>query len=115
MNMPFYIPPEQLMKDRADFARKGIARGRALAALQAGYLAFAAHRLKSHAPVLRFLPPYSPDFNPIEKAFSRLKAMLRKAGERTVGGLWDLIGRLVDMFKPAECANYFRSCGYEPE
>ncbi|MEN9392177.1 MAG: hypothetical protein RLZZ104_520, partial [Pseudomonadota bacterium] len=39
---------------------------------------------------LRFLPPYSPDFNPIEKAFSRLKAMLRKAGERTVSGLWDL-------------------------
>jgi transposase len=66
-------------------------------------------------PTLRFLPPYSPDFNPIEKAFSRLKAMLRKAGERTVRGLWDLIGRLVDIFEPAECANYFRSCGYEPE
>ena len=64
---------------------------------------------------LRFLPPYSPDFNPIEKAFSRLKAMLRKAGERTVSGLWDLIGRLVDLFKPTECANYFSSCGYEPE
>ncbi len=42
---------------------------------------------------LRFLPPYSPDFNPIEKAFSRLKAMLRKAGERTVSGLWAAIGR----------------------
>lgn len=64
---------------------------------------------------LRFLPPYSPDFNPIEKAFSRLKAMLRKAGERTVSGLWDLIGRLVDLFKPAECANYFSSCGYDPD
>lgn len=62
-----------------------------------------------------FLPPYSPDFNPIEKAFSRLKAMLRKAGERTVSGLWSLIGRLVDIFKPDECANYFRSCGYDPE
>jgi len=64
---------------------------------------------------LLFLPPYSPDFNPIEKAFARLKAMLRKAGERTVTGLWDLIGSLVDIFKPDECANYFTSCGYEPD
>ncbi len=64
---------------------------------------------------LRFLPPYSPDFNPIEKAFSRLKAMLRKAGERTVSGLWDLIGQLVDLFELAECANYFSSCGYDPD
>jgi transposase len=64
---------------------------------------------------LVFLPPYSPDFNPIEKAFARLKAMLRKAGERTVAGLWDLIGKLVDIFQPDECANYFSSCGYDPE
>ena len=64
---------------------------------------------------LLYLPPYSPDFNPIENAFAKLKAMLRKAGERTVRGLWDLIGRLVDIFQPNECANYFRSCGYEPE
>lgn len=64
---------------------------------------------------LMFLPPYSPDFNPIEKAFSRLKAMLRKAGERTVSGLWSLIGRLVDLFQPQECANYFSSCGYDPD
>lgn len=62
---------------------------------------------------LRFLPPYSPDFNPIEKAFSKLKAMLRKIGERTVNGLWNLIGRLVDIFQPIECANYFTSCGYD--
>ena len=48
---------------------------------------------------------YSPDFNPIEKAFSRLKAMLRKIDERTVSGLWSLIGKLVDIFQPAECAN----------
>ena len=61
---------------------------------------------------LMFLPPYSPDFNPIEKAFARLKAMLRRAGERTVSGLWALIGRLVDLFQPQECANYFSSCGY---
>lgn len=64
---------------------------------------------------LMFLPPYSPDFNPIEKAFSRLKAMLRKAGERTVSGLWSLIGKLVDLFQPQECANYFSSCGYDPD
>ena len=64
---------------------------------------------------LMFLPPYSPDFNPIEKASSRLKAMLRKAGERTVSGRWDLIGKLVDLFRPQECANYFSSCGYDPE
>ncbi|MDQ1155837.1 transposase [Sphingomonas sp. SORGH_AS 950] len=64
---------------------------------------------------LMFLPPYSPDFNPIEKAFARLKAMLRRAGERTVSGLWSLIGRLVDLFQPQECANYFTSCGYDPD
>ncbi len=64
---------------------------------------------------LMFLPPYSPDFNPIEKASSRLKAMLRKAGERTVSGLWNLIGKLVDLFQPQECANYFSSCGYDPD
>ncbi len=50
---------------------------------------------------LRFLPPYSPDFNPIEKAFSRLKAMLRKIGGRTVSGLWSRIGKLVDPFMPS--------------
>jgi transposase len=61
------------------------------------------------------LPPYSPDFNTIEKAFSRLKAIFRKAGERTVSGLSSLIGKLVDIFEPDECANYFRSCGYDPE
>ena len=64
---------------------------------------------------LRFLPPYSPDFNPIEKAFSKPKAMLRKAQERTVSSLWDLIGKLVGIFQPTECANYFSSCGYDLE
>jgi transposase len=68
-------------------------------------------RIEAAGATLRFLPPYSPDFNPIEKAFSRLKAMLRKIGERTVSGLWDLIGSLVDIFQPRECANYFSSCG----
>jgi len=63
---------------------------------------------------LLYLPPYSPDFNPIENAFAKLKAMLRKAGERTVDGLWSAIGRIIDTFTPAECANYFAAAGYDP-
>lgn len=62
---------------------------------------------------LLFLPPYSPDFNPIEKAFSKLKALLRKAAERTVEGLWTAIGRFLDAFTPQQCANYFASAGYD--
>jgi transposase len=72
-------------------------------------------RIEAAGAKLLFLPPYSPDFNPIEKAFAKLKALLRKAAERTVPGLWDLIGRLVDLFTPRECANYFSSCGYDPD
>ena len=62
-----------------------------------------------------YLPPYSPDFNPIENAFAKLKAFLRKAAERTIEGLWRVIGRLVDLFTPDECANYFTTAGYEPD
>ena len=62
---------------------------------------------------LLYLPPYSPDFNPIENAFAKLKALLRKAAERTVEGLWTAIGRLVDVFTPTECANYFAAAGYD--
>ena len=72
-------------------------------------------RIEAAGAILLFLPPYSPDFNPIEKAFARFKAMLRKAAERTVAGLWALIGKLTDIFRPAECANYFSSCGYDPD
>jgi transposase len=64
---------------------------------------------------LLYLPPYSPDFNPIENAFAKLKALLRKAAERTMDALWDRIGILLDAFTPAECANYFRAAGYDPE
>ena len=63
---------------------------------------------------LLHLPPYSPDFNPIENAFSKLKAMLRKAAERTVEGLWSRIGELLKEFAPTECANFFAAAGYEP-
>ncbi|WP_422679954.1 IS630 family transposase [Chelatococcus albus] len=64
---------------------------------------------------LLYLPPYSPDFNPIENAFAKLKALLRKAAERTVDGLWTAIGRLIDTFTPQESANYFAAAGYNPE
>lgn len=64
---------------------------------------------------LLYLPPYSPEFNPIENAFAKLKAMLRKAAERTVEGLWNTIGRIVDAFTPDECANYFTAAGYDPD
>jgi transposase len=64
---------------------------------------------------LLYLPPYSPDFNPIENAFAKLKALLRKAAERTVGALWDRIGIALDAFTPAECANYFAAAGYDPD
>jgi transposase len=63
---------------------------------------------------LLFLPPYSPDLNPIEQAFSKLKGLLRQAAERTVDGLWAAIGRLLDRFTRRECRNYFRHCGYSP-
>ena len=64
---------------------------------------------------LLFLPPYSPDFNPIEMAFSKLKAHLRKAAERTIHGLWDAIGRIVDLYSPKECSNYFAAAGYDSD
>lgn len=64
---------------------------------------------------LLYLPPYSPDFNPIENAFAKLKALLRKAAERTIKGLWAAIARLIDLFTPQECANYFTAAGYDPD
>jgi transposase len=64
---------------------------------------------------LLLLPPYSPDFNPIENAFAKLKALLRARAERTIGALWDAVGTLIDAFNAAECANYFRAAGYDPD
>jgi transposase len=61
---------------------------------------------------LRYLPPYSPDLNPIEQLFAKLKSLLRKAAARTVDVLWDTIGRLIESFDPDECANYIRNSGY---
>jgi len=68
--------------------------------------------IEATGATLRYLPPYSPDLNPIEKLFSKLKALLRKAALRTVEELWDHIGQLLQRFTPEECANYFASSGY---
>ncbi|TLU70462.1 IS630 family transposase [Lichenicoccus roseus] len=64
---------------------------------------------------LRYLPPYSPDFNPIENAFSKLKAFLRKAAARTIDDLWNVIRDALLTFSPQDCANYFTAAGYEPD
>jgi transposase len=63
---------------------------------------------------LLYLPPYSPDLNPIETAFAKLKALLRKAACRTVEALWLEIGRILASFSAHECANYFHAAGYPP-
>ena len=69
--------------------------------------------IEAAGATLLYLPPYSPDFNPIENAFAKLKALLRKAAERTIDGLWAAIGALIDTFTPSECANYFTAAGYD--
>jgi transposase len=68
--------------------------------------------IEAAGATLRYLPKYSPDLNPIEQAFSKLKAHLRKAAERTIPRLSRRIGALMDAFTPQECANYFRHAGY---
>ena len=80
-----------------------------------------AHKVKGVAEAitargaeLRYLPPYSPDLNPIEQLFAKLKALLRKAAARSVDKLWDTIGLLLDAFSPTECANYLKNSGYVP-
>lgn len=81
-----------------DYPKRGRFGGLKRAAVQ--------KQIKAAAATLRFVPPYGPDFNPIERNFSRLEAILREAGACTVSGPWDMIGRLVDVSKPGECANY---------
>jgi transposase len=61
---------------------------------------------------LRYLPPYSPDLNPIELAFSKFKKLLRDGAERTIDKLWKLCGSILDQFTESECRNYFQHCGY---
>ena len=81
-----------------------------------------AHKLASIREIIEaagakllYLPPYSPDFNPIENAFAKLKALLRKAAARTIVDLWDAIRDALPLFTPHECRNYFTAAGYEPE
>lgn len=75
-------------------------------------IAGARQAIEARGAKLYFLPPYSPDLNPIEKLFAKLKALLRKAAHRTVDALWDEIGNLLNAFSPDECKNYFASSGY---
>jgi transposase len=71
--------------------------------------------IEAAGATIRFLPAYSPDFNPIEKAFAKLKAQLRRAAERSVAALWKTIMRLARLFTPDECANFFAACGYDQD
>jgi transposase len=61
---------------------------------------------------LEYLPPYSPDLNPIEQVFAKLRRLLQRAAARSISALWRRIGELVDCFSPTECSNYIRHCGY---
>jgi transposase len=79
-----------------------------------------AHKVSGVAAAIRqatasllYLPAYSPDFNPIEQLFAKLKTLLREAAPRTKEALWSAIGRLLDRFTPDECANYLANCGYD--
>ena len=71
-----------------------------------------AEAITARGAQLIYLPPYSPDLNPIEQAFAKYQALLRKAAERTVESLWQTIGRIADLFSPAECRNFFKNAGY---
>ena len=71
--------------------------------------------IKAAGAVILFLPPYSPDFNPIEMAFSKIKAILKKAAARTLPDLWDAIRNAIDAVTPKDAKSFFSACGYEPE
>jgi len=71
--------------------------------------------IEAAGATLLFLPPYSPDFNPIEMAFAKIKALLRKAAARTVQALWDAIRQAIDAVTPQDAKSFFSACGYEPE
>ncbi len=83
--------------------------------LPAHKLATVREAIEAAGAELRFLPPYSPDFNPIEMAFSKLKAFLKKAAARTVDDLWNAIAPGIETFTPTECQNYFAAAGYDLE
>ena len=68
--------------------------------------------LREHGCWFLYLPPYSPDLNPIEQAFSKLKSHLRRIGARTFTDMFEAIGQICDLYDPTECSNYFRTAGY---
>ena len=68
--------------------------------------------IEAQGAELLYLPPYSPDFNPIEMVFAKFKAALRKAAARTIAKLWDEIAKTLSTFPPQECAAYIKHCGY---
>ena len=68
--------------------------------------------LKAHGAWFLYLPPYSPDLNPIEMAFAKLKAHLRKAKARTIEALWQAVGSICELYPPDECLNYLKAAGY---
>ena len=70
--------------------------------------------IEARSATLLYLPKYSPDLNPIENAFAKLKAALRRAAARSTDALWNCIGDIVDTYTPGECANYFTAAGYDP-
>jgi transposase len=70
--------------------------------------------IEAQGAALVYLPPYSPDLNPIEQAFAKLKALLRSLAARTVSALWDSLGDLLNRFTPRECTNYLANAGYVP-
>jgi len=74
---------------------------------------YAADILKAIGAWFLFLPAYSPDLNPIEMVFAKLKALLRKAAARTYDDLWKAVGNVCDLFSDEECYNYFKAAGYE--
>ena len=82
-----------------------------LAAHRSAAVRKAIHRVGAE---LRFLPPYSPDLNPIEMAFSKFEVYLKRRAARTVNELWDAIGHAIDIFTLAECEDYFAAAGYDP-
>ena len=71
--------------------------------------------IEATGATMLFLPPYSPDFNPIELAFAKIKALLRKAAARTIPKLWDAIRDAIDAVTPNDARSFFTACGYEPE
>ncbi len=93
----------------------GSGPGQALDNLSSHKSAYAAEVLKSIGAGFLFLPAYSPDLNPIEMAFSKLKALIRKAAARSYDALWQAVGHVCNLFSDEECYNYFKAAGYEAD